>query len=232
MPDDLPLSVWLTAQPIAPQTAAQYVEGSSAYPYALHPGVARQAIRAYTSPGDMVMDPMCGIGTAIVEAMHLGREAVGLTEAGWRRTAAANIRLATKRGAAGSGRLTTGDWPLLDPELAGHVRLVITSPPRHACFDGQLSATMSACTTYLCAGGIAVICTRPWRHAGTIFDAPNAVAQMAQDLGLVVLERNVALLTGLRDDAIQVPLNASRTRRAGRRLHILAHLDVMVLRKP
>jgi modification methylase len=34
--------------------------------------IAAHAIRTYTRPGDLVLDPMCGIGTTI----HLGRSAL------------------------------------------------------------------------------------------------------------------------------------------------------------
>jgi modification methylase len=29
-------------------------------------------------PGDLVADPMCGIGATLVEAIHLGRDAIGV----------------------------------------------------------------------------------------------------------------------------------------------------------
>jgi DNA modification methylase len=43
----------------------------------MRPAVARQAIAAYSQPGDLVVDPMCGIGTTLVEAIRLGRDAIG-----------------------------------------------------------------------------------------------------------------------------------------------------------
>ena len=36
------------------------------------------AIARYTAPGDLVADPMCGIGTTLVEAVHQGRNALGI----------------------------------------------------------------------------------------------------------------------------------------------------------
>ena len=38
------------------------------------PGIAATAIARYTEPGDLVADPMCGIGTTLVEAVHLDRD--------------------------------------------------------------------------------------------------------------------------------------------------------------
>jgi class 3 adenylate cyclase len=38
------------------------------------PELARLALDAYTSPGDLVVDPMCGVLTSLVEAIHAGRD--------------------------------------------------------------------------------------------------------------------------------------------------------------
>jgi modification methylase len=75
----LPLSVWPTAQqPAASQRTGRYLPGSTAHPAKMLPAIARQAIAAYSQPGDLVLDPMCGIGTTLVEAIHLGRDAIGI----------------------------------------------------------------------------------------------------------------------------------------------------------
>ncbi|WP_083950985.1 DNA methyltransferase [Actinomadura rubrobrunea] len=42
------------------------------------PALAARVIEAFTSPGALVLDPMCGIGTTLVEAVHLGRSAAGM----------------------------------------------------------------------------------------------------------------------------------------------------------
>lgn len=47
------------------------------YPARFSPNFARQAIEAFSSPGDFVLDPFCGGGTAIVEALATGRKAAG-----------------------------------------------------------------------------------------------------------------------------------------------------------
>jgi modification methylase len=75
----LPLSVWPTAQqPATRQRAGRYLPGSTAHPAKMLPAIAHQAIAAYSQPGDLVLDPMCGIGTTLVEAIHLGRDAIGV----------------------------------------------------------------------------------------------------------------------------------------------------------
>jgi hypothetical protein len=55
------LSVWTTAQATGPvQRRGRYVSESVKHPARMLPAIAAHA---YTSPGDLVLDPMCGIGT-------------------------------------------------------------------------------------------------------------------------------------------------------------------------
>lgn len=49
--------------------------GFHTYPAGLHPDAARELIAAF--PGDSVLDPFCGGGTVLVEALLAGRRAVG-----------------------------------------------------------------------------------------------------------------------------------------------------------
>jgi DNA modification methylase len=48
------------------------------YPARFSPLFAREAIKAFSKPGDVVLDPFCGGGTTLVEAMSLGRRAAGM----------------------------------------------------------------------------------------------------------------------------------------------------------
>jgi len=48
------------------------------YPARFSGAFARAAIEAFTDPGDLVMDPHVGGGTSLVEALALGRDAVGV----------------------------------------------------------------------------------------------------------------------------------------------------------
>jgi DNA methylase len=73
------VSVWATAQHApATQRKGRYVAESTAHPAKMLPEIAAHAITHYTRPGDLVLDPMCGIGTTLMEAIHLGRRAVGV----------------------------------------------------------------------------------------------------------------------------------------------------------
>jgi DNA methylase len=130
-----PGSVWLTGQqPSRTLRRGRYTHESITHPGKMLPTIARYAINTYTDPGDLVLDPMAGIGTTVVEAMHLDRHGVGVEyEARWAALAAVNVALAEKQGATATGVIYTGDSrnlpTLLPPQMRGTVALVITSPP-------------------------------------------------------------------------------------------------------
>ena len=48
------------------------------YPARFSPVFAREVINTFTEPGDFVLDPFCGGGTTLVEALSLGRRAAGM----------------------------------------------------------------------------------------------------------------------------------------------------------
>lgn len=142
----LPLSVWPTAQQLAAhQRAGRYLPNSTAHPAKMLPAIAEIAIRRFTQPGDLIVDPMCGIGTTLVEAAHLGRDAVGVErEPRWAELARHNLTHAAGQGATGTGMVICGDarrlLNLLDPALHGRAALVLTSPPYGASVHGQVTA--------------------------------------------------------------------------------------------
>jgi modification methylase len=144
--DDPPLSVWATAQHDArTQRQGRYLPESIAHPGKMLPAIAATAIERYTKPGDLVADPMCGIGTTLVEAVHLGRDGLGVEyEHRWARVAAANISYARRHGAAGHAEVLHGDArqlrSLLPPGTAGTAALIVTSPPYGPSIHGQVKA--------------------------------------------------------------------------------------------
>ncbi|WP_245985000.1 TRM11 family SAM-dependent methyltransferase [Streptomyces tateyamensis] len=143
----LPTSVWVTAQKDARnQRRGRYTPVSAAHPAKMLPAIAAHAVAAYTAPGQLVLDPMCGIGTTLVEAVHLSRDAIGVElEGRWAAVARANLNLAGTQGATGTAGVTTGDarhaHTLVDPEHRGQVQLLLTSPPYGASVHGQVRAT-------------------------------------------------------------------------------------------
>lgn len=142
-----PLSVWNTAPTSAPQQRKnRYVPGSAAHPAKMLPRIAAHAITTYTRPGDLVLDPMCGIGTSLVEAVHLGRHALGVEyERKWVSLARRNVASATHEGGTGSGDVRCGDarrlTQLIHSEHHGEVALVVTSPPYGRSVHGQVRST-------------------------------------------------------------------------------------------
>ncbi len=100
------------------------------------PAIARRAIETYSDPGDLILDPMCGIGTTLVEAIHTGRRAIGVElEPRWAKLARANIRHARRQGANTPARVIKGDarrTPSLLDTQHQQVDLIVTSPP-YAC---------------------------------------------------------------------------------------------------
>ena len=98
------------------------------------PSIAATAIRRYTEPGDLVADPMCGIGTTLVEAVHAGRDGLGIEyEDRWASVAAANVAHARRQGATGNAEVIRGDARLLPgllpPGTAGSTASWSTCPP-------------------------------------------------------------------------------------------------------
>lgn len=144
---DLPLALWPCAQKTSQwQRHGRYLPASNRHPGKMLPALARRAIEAYSDPGDLVLDPMCGIGTTLVESIHAGRRAVGTElEARWATLARANIKHAQHQGARSSAQVIEGDARHLPRLLAthaptayGHVDLILTSPP-YACEVADVS---------------------------------------------------------------------------------------------
>ena len=141
------VSVWATAQTSpAAQRKGRYIAESTAHPAKMLPAVAAYAITHYTQPGDLVLDPMCGIGTTLIEAVHHGRRAIGVEyEPHWVHITRANLQLARRDGVDHDGQVYHGDarqlTTLLSAHYRGQVGLVVTSPPYGPTTHGRVSAT-------------------------------------------------------------------------------------------
>ncbi|MCW6003732.1 site-specific DNA-methyltransferase [Micromonospora sp. CPCC 205371] len=148
MTETLPVtSVWLTCQqPARDQRRGRYVPQTSSHPGKMLPNLAAHAIASYTAPGELVFDPMCGSGTTLVEAVHLGRAALGVDiEPRFTALAEANLALAANQGAAGTAKVVTGGatnlLDLVPASAVGKVGLVLTSPPDGRGTPGLVRAT-------------------------------------------------------------------------------------------
>lgn len=279
MAEPLPVtSVWLTCQqPARDQRRGRYVPQTSSHPGKMLPHLAAHAISSYTAPSDLVFDPMCGSGTTLVEAMHLGRDGIGVDiEPRFTALAEANIALAASQGAAGAARVITGDaiglLDMVPASAVGRVSLVLTSPPYGRGTHGLVSVTttgvrkrdhhygdresgnlayagwsrlldgfaaiLTASYQLLRPGGTVVITCRPVRRQrDDLIDLPGELLAVAQSVGLVPVQRCAAMLAAVRDGQIVHRANmfgllaVRRARDEGVPVHLVAHEDVLVLRR-
>ncbi|GAA4223257.1 hypothetical protein GCM10022254_00020 [Actinomadura meridiana] len=273
-------SVLLTGQqPSRIQRKGRYTPESMAHPAKMLPAIAAQIIATYTEPDGLVVDPMCGIGTTLVEAVHQGRPAIGIEyEAHFARMAAANLRHARSQGAPSASRVLHGDarqvMTTTLAEYASTASLILTSPPYGAATHGQVRTgrdngggkidkfdsrystdrrnlahrptgellagfgqILAGSATLLCPGGVVAVTVRPFRVAGELIDLPGQVITVAQDNGLVLVNRLAALLCGLRDGQIVTRasffqmIEARRLRDHGIPAMATAHEDLLVFQR-
>lgn len=234
-------SVLATAQrPSRQQRQGRYVPESMKHPARMLPAIAAHVITDYTDPGDLVLDPMCGIGTTLVEAIHLGRDAAGMEyESDFAHLTSRNLQHAKAQGATGTAQVVCGDARNITTvfaELRGKVALVLTSPPYGAHTHGQVRTRrdngggqikktnyryssdpgnlahcgleelltgfgriLAGCAELLQPFGVVAVTVRPIRVRGELIDLPGRVVETAERSGLVLTDRLVALLCGLRD---------------------------------
>jgi modification methylase len=141
-PELVPLAVWPCAQTSAQnQRAGRYLSASSRHPGKMLPELARRLVTEYCPPSGLVVDPMCGIGTTLVEAATLGRRAVGVElEPRWAGLARTNLAHALPADQVALGEVRVGDarrLPALLADVAGQIDLVVTSPP-YTCDAGLI----------------------------------------------------------------------------------------------
>src|SRR5207248_2088340 len=92
-------------------------------------------------------DPMCGIGTTLVEAVHHGRRALEVEyEPHWVQVTRANLKLARHAGIQHDEQVYHGDARqlatlLLPAQYLGQIGLVVTSPPYGPTTHGRVSTT-------------------------------------------------------------------------------------------
>ncbi len=151
---EVPLNIWPCAQTSAQwQRQGRYVKESFEHPGKMLPDLARRIIETYSSPGDLVVDPMCGIGTTMVEGAALGRRCIGVElESRWAAVAAANIDHVLDDRQAVRAEVRVGDateLPLVLGDLSGMVNLIATSPP-YACEVGRVDKDAWARGDVLC----------------------------------------------------------------------------------
>lgn len=251
-----PLSVWPTGQraPLAQLRDSGCVPGTDTDIDRIPPAVAAHVIATYTRPGDLVLDPDCGAGTVLTEALHADRHALGLTaHTRWWTLARANITAAKAAGAWRDGSVLDARPKALATAwatgLVGQVGLVLTAlrttpgaPDRASSSDrthdsaiADLGATLRYCAPLLRAGGHLAVVARPLRHPdGSLVDLTTLLSAAAASAGLAPVDRCIALAAGLRGSRLATRASlgerrdAARARAAGTPTALTAHHEVLI----
>jgi SAM-dependent methyltransferase len=217
----LALAVWPT-----PSRRRHHYLAASSGKHPIQPELAARAILAYSDAGDLVVDPCCGIGTVLVEAIQQGRRALGIeAERQVAALAIANISHARQQGAPGRGAVLEGNperlpqllakaQPLLTPKPtarlrrhpAGSVQLLLTATRRE--LDGRL---LRAWTGVLTPGGFLLLVREQQRRASA---GLSTVVASAEQAGLEYWQHVIAFRSSPADPAA------------------LLHTDVLAFRKP
>jgi SAM-dependent methyltransferase len=131
------VSVWACAQQHPHvQRSTRYLPETAIHPGAMLPELARHVIETYTHPGEIILDPLCGTGTVLVEASHAGRTAIGIeSNPRHAQIAARNLeRAKTEHEAPGTGYVWQHPKPTTIPaalyeHYQGRIALALTSLP-------------------------------------------------------------------------------------------------------
>ncbi|MBV9141438.1 MAG: DNA methylase [Pseudonocardiales bacterium] len=223
------------------------------------PAVAAYTISSYSRSADTVLDPDCGAGTVLVEALRAGRHAVGLTTSDrWWSIARANLTTTKRAGAWPDASVLDAHPCMLTTAraagLTGRIGLVLTTlrhPQPNSDHHGRtephphetdpalprLAQTLTACVPLLRPGAHVIITIRRRRRHGVLQDLPSAVLAAGHTAGLIPLHRCIALTAPLR--GTRLALRAVTWRQA--RAHVPAgsvpvslvtHHDVLIFGAP
>ncbi len=215
---------WDTAQDNPTmRTGDKYLPESDAHPPKVLPAVAAHAIAAYTESGDLVVDPMAGIGTTLVEAMRLDRMAIGVEyEPRWAALAMQNVEHAVNRGAPGFATVVNGDAREIEALVGRDVRrrasLVLASLPWNlgdsCCDSSAFVQVLSSRRTLLKPDGFLVIVANAGRGLGQAGDVAAVAVDAVLDAGFALHERCHLLLAPPDDEpmgcAADTPLVVAR----------------------
>lgn len=241
-------SVWPTgAHPLDAQLVDRgYHPTTSTDPALIVPTIAEYAIRTFTCRGDVVLDPDCGAGTTVVEALQAGRHAIGLTTPRRWWLARANVTAIKAQGAPGDGMvLIRRPSTVAAAQLAGltgRVALLLTTlrltPTPTAGLD-RLRTLLHTCRPLLRPGGHVVVTCPPHRHPTRhhLLDLPGQILTLTNTIGLAPVARCLALTAAVRGRRVRThaTLAQRRTvtrieRAVGHPVALSAHHIVLVFR--
>lgn len=124
----------LVVPKVAPNVQRKhYTKDSMTHPAKMDTMLCRAIIRRYTKEGELILDPMAGIGTTLVEASLLGRNVIGVElESKFVKICGENIRFLKKLktpAKKGKAKIIQGDARFLSRVLGEKADLVFFSPP-------------------------------------------------------------------------------------------------------
>jgi modification methylase len=228
-------SVWPTgADSLDVQLAdCGYHHATHSDPAVMAPAIAEYAITVLTRRGDVVLDPDCGAGTTLVEALRAGRHAIGLTaDRRWWHPARSNVTAIKAGGAPGEGMvLIRRPTTLAAAETAGftgRVALLLTTFRSHGSLPAGLDrfrTLLSACRPLLRPGGHVVITCAPQRHPTRhdLLDVPGQLLALASTAGLAPIGRCVALTAAVRGHRVHTHATLAQWRTVARIEHATGH---------
>ncbi|AXB43672.1 DNA methyltransferase [Amycolatopsis albispora] len=200
------------------------------------PAIARHAITAFTPPGGIVLDPDCGAGTTIVEALRAGRHAIGLTrQRRWWRLARANVTATKARGAFTDGMVLVLDRrpstaaAAATAGLTGRIDLMLTTlhPVADDVTDSldRLETLLVQYRPLLRPGGHLVLTCSPRRHPTQhdLLDITSPITDAATAVGLAPAARCLALTAQIRSGRVYTRATLDERRAATRAEHARGH---------
>ncbi|WP_410675333.1 DNA methyltransferase [Amycolatopsis sp. cmx-4-68] len=233
-------SVWPTGTVgVATQLAeGGYHDATGADPALMPPAIARHAIAMFTRPGDVVLDPDCGAGTTIVEALRCGRHAIGLTgRRRWWRLARTNVTVTKARGAFADGMVLILDRrpgtsaAATTAGMTSRVGLLLTTLRLPAPNTDTVAAVervrqlLAQHRPLLRPGGHVVITCPPWRHPvrHDLLDLPGQILAAGSAAGLAPIARCEALTATVRRGRTHTRATLGQRRVAARAERALGH---------
>jgi tRNA G10 N-methylase Trm11 len=194
------------------------------------PSLARRIVEEYSKAGDLVLDPMCGIGTTLAEAAAAWRRTIGIElEPRWVVLAEENLDHVLPENQRPLAQVRTGNarsLPRLLGDVAGTIDLVCTSPPtawdtptlgKTRCGTGRspnlgrargdsyqvaMVEIYAGCLEVLRPGGMLVVVTKNTRRKGGMLDRAGETVSLTRTLGFTYLQHVIALHAAIRDDSL------------------------------
>ena len=125
---------------VAPQKAREeiYTKSSIKHPAKMKPVWAQAMIQKYSKPGDIILDPMAGVGTTGVEASRLGRDVILVDfEKQWCNHARKNVELLERSGQK-IGKVEIHQGDARNIKIKKKADVIMFSPPYgHTGMGGQ-----------------------------------------------------------------------------------------------